>query len=186
MKRTIDFLIALCAVIVLSPLLLLVAIAIKLESKGPLFYTQKRLGYTGQVFELLKFRSMTNKEHDPSVQIFGDEMDVTRVGKIIRRLKIDELPQFINVLKGDMSIVGPRPCLPSLQNDFNEDGKARLIVRPGLTGLAQINGNIHLSWEERWKFDRHYVENHNLLLDIKIILNTVLIVVLGEKWGLKK
>lgn len=186
MKRIIDFLIALCAVIALFPLFLLVVIAVKCESKGPLFYTQKRLGYTGQIFELLKFRSMTNKERDPSIQVFGDEMEVTRVGKIIRRLKIDELPQLMNVLKGDMSIVGPRPCLPSLQEEFNEDGKARLKVRPGLTGLAQINGNIHLSWEERWKFDRHYVETHNLLLDLKIILNTVLIVLLGEKWGLKK
>lgn len=186
MKRITDFLIALCAVIALSPLLLLVAVAVKCESNGPLFYTQKRLGYKGQIFELLKFRSMTNKERDPSVQVLGNEMEVTRVGKIIRRLKIDELPQLINVLKGDMSIVGPRPCLSSLQKDFNEDGKARLKVRPGLTGLAQINGNIHLSWEERWKFDRHYVETHNLLLDLKIILNTVLIVLLGEKWGLKK
>lgn len=186
MKRIIDFFIALFSLIALFPLFLFVAIAVKCESKGPLFYTQKRLGYTGQIFKLLKFRSMTNKERNPSIQVFGNEMDVTRVGKIIRRLKIDELPQLINVLKGDMSIVGPRPCLPSLQEVFNEDGKARLQVRPGLTGLAQINGNIHLSWEERWKFDRHYVENHNLLLDLKIILNTVLIILLGEKWGLKK
>lgn len=186
MKRIIDIAITTIALIILFPILIICAILIKVESKGPLFYTQERLGENGARFKLLKFRSMTNKKHDISVQIMGNESEITGFGKIIRRLKIDELPQLINVLKGDMSIVGPRPCLPLLQQEFNEDGKARLKVRPGLTGLAQINGNIHLSWQERWIFDRFYVENHNLILDLKIIFKTIIIVILGEKWGLKK
>lgn len=128
---------------------------------------------------------MTDKKRNSSVQVIGNEPDVTTLGKVIRRLKVDELPQLINVLKGEMSIVGPRPCLPELQESFNQDGKVRLEVRPGLTGLAQINGNIHLSWKERWAFDRNYVENQSLKLDLRIILSTVLIVVFGEQWGMK-
>ena len=111
---------------------------------------------------------------------------LTPIGRVIRKLSLDEIPQLLSVLKGDMSIVGPRPCLPNLIESFNEDGRSRLLVRPGLTGLAQINGNIHLTWEERWKYDREYVENMSLILDIKIILNTVAIVFLGELWGMKK
>jgi undecaprenyl phosphate N,N'-diacetylbacillosamine 1-phosphate transferase len=110
---------------------------------------------------------------------------VTTVGVVLRRLKIDELPQILNILKGDMSIVGPRPCLPALENDFNEDGEIRLKVRPGLTGLAQTNGNIYLTWEERWKYDRNYVEKCNFVLDLKIVLKTVLIVFIGEEKFLK-
>lgn len=186
MKRLIDLIITFTVIIFLLPLFLIIAFLIKIESKGPLFYSQLRLGKNGNTFNLLKFRSMTNEKRDPTIQIKGNEDQVTKIGVVIRRLKIDELPQLINVLIGDMSIVGPRPCLPDLQDSFNEDGKVRLLVRPGLTGMAQISGNIHLSWEERWKYDRQYVENQSLLLDIKIIFKTFLIVLLGEKWGLKK
>jgi undecaprenyl phosphate N,N'-diacetylbacillosamine 1-phosphate transferase len=170
----------------LLPLFLVLALLIKIESEGPIFYSQLRLGKNGCTFSLLKFRSMTNEKRDPTIQIKGNEDQVTKVGLVIRRFKIDELPQLINVLFGYMSIVGPRPCLPNLQESFNDDGKIRLLVRPGLTGMAQISGNTHLSWEERWKHDRQYVENQSFLLDAKIIFRTFLIVLLGEKWGLTK
>ncbi|MBA6291514.1 sugar transferase [Colwellia sp. MB3u-70] len=185
-KRIFDLIFSISTLLVLMPLFCICTFLIKVESKGPLFYRQRRLGKNGSIFEILKFRSMTDEEREHNVQTLGNEAEVTKVGKVIRRLKIDELPQLLNVVKGDMSIVGPRPCLPDLIDSFNEDGRSRLLVRPGLTGLAQINGNIHLTWEERWKYDREYIENMSFILDIKIILNTVAIVFLGEQWGMKK
>ncbi|MFA0533138.1 sugar transferase [Vibrio breoganii] len=185
-KRVFDIISALLSILLLSPLLVIVSILIVLVDRGPIFYTQKRVGLNGKVFKLYKFRSMTSNSSRKIEQTYSSSEGVTSVGKVIRRLKIDELPQVINVLRGDMSIVGPRPCLPDLLESLNEDGKKRLLVRPGLTGLAQINGNIYLSWEDRWKFDREYVENYSFLLDIKIIFNTFFIVFAGEKKGLKK
>jgi undecaprenyl phosphate N,N'-diacetylbacillosamine 1-phosphate transferase len=169
----------------LMPLFTVVAVLIKISSKGPLFYTQERLGFQGRVFKLFKFRSMTDSKRDTSVQIHRSNPDVTWIGIIIRRFKIDELPQLFNVLLGDMSLVGPRPCLEATQKDFNIDGYKRLLMRPGMTGLAQVNGNVLLDWPARWALDREYVENVSLLLDIKIIVKTFLIVVLGEQWGNK-
>ncbi|MEQ3511904.1 sugar transferase [Pseudoalteromonas sp. BZB3] len=184
-KRLFDFLICGVVLVLLSPLLILSVIMIKCTSKGPIFFLQERLGKDGIRFQVYKFRTMTDTVRKFDVQVDNSNTEVTFFGKFARRLKIDELPQLLNVLKGDMSIVGPRPCLPSLQSDFNDDGLARLRVRPGLTGLAQVNGNIYLSWEERWKLDREYVENQSLLLDVKIVLRTILVVFLGEKWGKK-
>lgn len=129
---------------------------------------------------------MTNRQRIADREILKNDAEVTRVGKILRRFKIDELPQLINVLKGDMSLVGPRPGLPRQINEFNDDGIFRIQVRPGLTGLAQINGNIHLSWPERWKYDRHYVENVSFLLDLKIIFKTFFIIIYGEDKFVKK
>jgi undecaprenyl phosphate N,N'-diacetylbacillosamine 1-phosphate transferase len=128
---------------------------------------------------------MVNKSRDLSIQTLNSDPEITKVGRIIRRIKIDELPQLINVFLGDMSLVGPRPCLPSLQASFNVNGKKRLEVKPGITGLAQINGNIYLTWEDRWKFDALYVKNQSFFLDFKILLKTVLIVIIGEKRGLE-
>jgi undecaprenyl phosphate N,N'-diacetylbacillosamine 1-phosphate transferase len=184
-KRLFDIAVSFITLIVLSPILMIIGALIKVESRGSLFYTQERLGMNGKIFNLLKFRSMSNEKRNESVQVTSENPQVTKVGNVIRRLKIDELPQLLNVINGDMSIVGPRPCLPSLIESFNEDGHKRLLVRPGLTGLAQVNGNIHLSWEERWKYDRHYVETISIPLDLKIIFQTVLVILLGEKWGLK-
>lgn len=185
MKRLFDLLISGVAIVLLSPLFLLSVFIIKLTSKGPVFYFQERLGKGGKTFQVYKFRTMTNTSRKLDVQVDSSNNEVTLYGKFARRLKIDELPQLFNVLNGDMSIVGPRPCLPSLESEFNEDGKKRLQVRPGLTGVAQVNGNIYLSWEERWKYDRYYVENQSFMLDLKIIARTVVVVVLGEKWGKK-
>jgi len=155
-------------------------IAIRLESKGPVFYVQKRLGYKGKVFNLLKFRSMTDKPRE-NKQVFINSDEVTITGRFIRRLKIDELPQLINIFIGDMSFIGPRPCLPDLQSKFDENGKYRIFAKPGLSGLAQVNGNIYLSWPERWVYDRYYVKNISFFLDLKILIKTFLIVLLGEE-----
>jgi len=185
-KRGIDIVIAFTTLVILSPLLLIVYIAVKTDSKGPFFFFQERIGYKGVVFKIYKIRTMTDKKRTNHQEVLKDNAEVTRVGYFLRRFKIDELPQIINVLKGEMSVVGPRPGLPDQINSYNEDGKMRLFVKPGLTGLAQVNGNIYLSWPERWKLDRCYVENVSLLMDIKIISKTILIVCFGEEKFLKK
>lgn len=185
MKRIFDFLICCVVLVPLAPLLILSIVMIKLTSKGPILFKQERLGRGGELFHVYKFRTMTDELRQAETQVYNTDSQVTSFGKFARRLKIDELPQLFNVLKGEMSLVGPRPCLPSLLEDFNEDGKARLLVRPGLTGLAQVNGNIYLTWEQRWVLDRKYVETQTLMLDLKIIAKTVLIIFFGEKWGKK-
>lgn len=182
----IDFLLAMLALIVLVPLFIVCFILIKLDSKGPFFFFQERLGKNGKMFKVFKLRTMTDKIRKSDSEVLKGNSEVTKVGYILRRLKIDELPQIINILVGDMSVVGPRPCLTSQINDFNEDGLKRLLVRPGLTGLAQTNGNIYLTWPERWIYDRKYVESISFLLDVKIIFKTFLIVFLGEKKFINK
>ncbi|MCA4808841.1 sugar transferase [Empedobacter stercoris] len=185
LKRLFDFLAAFLILLLIFPILLISTILVKLNSRGPLFFLQERLGKNGKVFKVYKFRTMTDKKRDVNREILKGDTEVTKVGYYLRRFKIDELPQIINILKGDMSIVGPRPCMPFQASEFNEDGKYRVLVKPGMTGLAQTNGNIYLSWEERWKYDRQYVENVSFLLDFKIILKTILIVLLGEEKFLK-
>jgi len=123
---------------------------------------------------------MTHKTRDADREILKGDPELTKIGVLLRRFKIDEIPQFINILKGDMSIVGPRPCLPEQLEDFDKNGYRRIEVKPGLTGLAQINGNIHLSWPERWVYDKEYVENISFWLDIRIIFTTISIVIFGE------
>lgn len=180
-KRSIDFIFSFLVLLIICPILIVIFLLLKIDSKGPFFFFQERLGYKGKLFKVFKIRTMTHKPRIANREIFKGDAEVTRIGYLLRRLKIDELPQLINVLKGDMSIVGPRPGLPAQLKDFNEDGRIRLDVRPGLTGLAQINGNIFLSWPERWKYDRKYVESVSFILDLKIILKTFLIVILGEE-----
>lgn len=177
---------SLVALIILLPLFAICYILIKIDSKGPFFFFQHRLGKGGKAFKVFKLRTMTDKVRKSDTEILKGNAEVTKVGYILRRLKIDELPQIINILIGDMSIVGPRPCLTTQIDELNEDGKKRLLVRPGLTGLAQTNGNIYLTWPERWVYDRKYVENISFLLDVKIILKTILIVFLGENKFIKK
>jgi lipopolysaccharide/colanic/teichoic acid biosynthesis glycosyltransferase len=186
LKRLSDIVLSSAALVVLAPVLVGSAILINATSKGPVFFFQDRLGYKGKVFKLLKFRTMTHKVREVAKEVYKGDAEVTKVGAYLRRYKIDELPQLINVLSGDMSVVGPRPCLPSMKDELTEDGACRMLVRPGLTGLAQVNGNIYLSWPERWKYDRTYVENLSPELDLKILLKTVKIVLLGEEKFLKK
>lgn len=185
-KRFFDFFISLLIILFLVPLFIVLYILVKLDSKGDFFFFQERLGKNGQIFKVFKIRTMTDKVRVADREILKGDSEVTRMGNVLRRLKIDELPQIINICKGDMSFVGPRPCLPNQITEFNEDGKARILVTPGLTGLAQTNGNIYLTWEERWKYDRYYVENLSFFLDIAIVFKTVLIVLLGEQKFLKK
>jgi undecaprenyl phosphate N,N'-diacetylbacillosamine 1-phosphate transferase len=185
-KRLIDFLAAFFGLLLVSPIFIVSAILVKITSKGPLFFLQERLGKEGKVFKVYKFRTMTDKKREVDREILKGDAEVTKVGYYLRRFKIDELPQILNVLKGEMSLVGPRPCMPSQLAEFNEDGKYRIKVTPGLTGLAQVNGNIFLTWEERWKYDRAYVEKLSFLLDVQIVLKTIGIVLLGEEKFLKK
>lgn len=180
-KRFCDIIFSSFILISVLPVLIIAMILIKLESEGPVFFKQERLGLKGRKFYIFKLRTMTHKNRIENIQVFKENPEVTKIGAYLRRSKVDELPQIVNVLAGDMSLIGPRPCLPDLQEKFNEDGKLRLLVRPGLTGWAQVNGNIYNSWPKRWKFDRYYVENLNFILDIKILLLTVIVVIFGEK-----
>lgn len=180
LKRVFDLIVSFLFFLFILPLILLVILLILLIERETPFFFQYRLGEQGQKFKLYKFRTMLNKKRDVTREILSGDSEVTTIGSYLRRYKVDELPQIINVIKGDMSIVGPRPCMVDQLDGFNEDGKQRLKVKPGLTGLAQINGNIYLSWEERWKYDREYVENLSFFLDLKIIFKTILIVVHGE------
>lgn len=180
LKRLTDLIISLFLLILLSPILILCTLFIKLGDKGPIFYKQQRVGLNGCLFEILKFRSMTVNENREIGQTFNTDPEVTWIGKVMRRTKIDELPQLINVVKGDMGLVGPRPCLIITYEEMPEWAKERFKVRPGMTGLAQINGNIFLSWEERWKYDIQYVKTLSILNDIKIVFKTILVVIFGE------
>jgi lipopolysaccharide/colanic/teichoic acid biosynthesis glycosyltransferase len=180
-KRVVDIFLSSVSLVIVSPFFPIVGAIIKLESNGPVFYKQYRLGKGGTKFILYKFRTMTNKKRTVHRQVFDGDPEVTKVGRVLRRFKIDELPQLVNVLRGDMSIVGPRPSLPNLIEKFNDDAYRRLEVRPGLTGLSQINGNIYLSWEERWKYDKYYVENLSFFLDLKILFSTFWVLIIGEQ-----
>lgn len=161
-----------------SPLLLAVAAAVKLDSKGPVIFKQERLGKDGKVFEMYKFRSMcVGAEHMGTGQYsYKGDSRVTRVGKIIRATSLDELPQFINILKGDMSFIGPRPTLtyhPWKLEKYTDFQRRRFEVRPGITGLAQVHGRKAIDWNDRIKYDVEYVDNLSLGLDCKILFQTV-------------
>lgn len=180
-KRLIDFFLAITAILVLFPFFVIVALLVKIDSKGPLFYKQERVGMKGRLFKLYKFRTMTDVERDPNVkQTYADDPEITRVGGILRRLKIDELPQLINVLKGDMAVIGPRPALPSMYDEYGEEAQKRLRVRPGLSGLAQVNGNIMIPWEKRIEYDNKYIDSLSFWNDILIFLKTFAIIIFGE------
>ena len=186
-KRLFDFFISFAILLLLFPLFIIVAVLIKLDSKGPIFYLQSRVGENGRVFRIYKLRTMTNKERDTNVkQTYLQDPDITRIGGLLRRFKIDELPQIWNVFIGDMSLVGPRPALPSLYEKFGEIAKKRCEVRPGMTGWAQVNGNIYLPWEERLCLDREYVDRMSFMLDLRILVKTVAIVLFGEEKYIKK
>ena len=186
-KRLFDFFISFAILLLLFPLFIIVAVLIKLDSKGPIFYLQSRVGENGRVFRIYKLRTMTNKERDPNVkQTYLQDPEITRIGGLLRRFKIDEFPQIWNVFIGDMSLVGPRPALPSLYEKFGEIAKKRCEVRPGMTGWAQVNGNIYLPWEERLCLDREYVDRMSFMLDLRILVKTVAIVLFGEEKYIKK
>lgn len=170
------------ALIVLFPLFFLVAILIKLDSKGPVFFLQERVGKNSKIFKVFKFRTMTidASEKTKGKYINKENPYVTRVGKILRRTGIDELPQLINVLKGEMSLVGPRPTLSYQVAKYNEFQKKRLLMKPGITSWALIHGRNKLTWDERIKYDVWYIENWSFWLDVRILFRTVWVVATGE------
>ena len=179
LKRPLDFILSLCAILVLSPLLLFLTVVGAFAMKGNPFFTQLRPGKNEKIFRLIKFRTMTC-ETDETGKPLPDEKRLTKYGKFLRSTSLDELPELFNILKGDMSIVGPRPLLVKYLPLYNEHQKRRHSVRPGLTGLAQINGRNLVSWEQRFDFDVNYVENVSFLNDCKIILGTVPAVLKSE------
>ena len=179
-KRIADIILSLFGLVLLTPILILVGLIIKVDSHGPIFFVQKRLGKNERLFSMFKFRTMTHENHNLNIQVFAGDDRITRVGAILRRLKLDELPQLMNVLKGDMSIIGPRPCLPKIKEKFGKYANERFKVRPGLTSLAAIKGSIYLTWEEKGFFDVYYVNNLSFLLDFKIILQTMKVLIVGE------
>ena len=175
-KRVFDFILSLTAIIILSPVLLLLTVIGAFLMGGNPFFTQERPGKDGKIFKLVKFRSMNNKR-DERGELLPDEKRLTYYGKFLRNTSFDELPELINILKGDMAIVGPRPLLVKYLTRYSKTQARRHEVRPGLTGLAQVNGRNAISWEEKFRYDVEYVDNLSLMLDIKIILMTVLKVV---------
>jgi lipopolysaccharide/colanic/teichoic acid biosynthesis glycosyltransferase len=174
LPRAADLAIAAVGLVILSPLLIAAAIAIKLESRGPVFYRQRRVGKDGRIFELYKLRTM-RRGADPvgvGTAVTADDPRVTRIGRLLRRYSLDELPNLINVLRGEMRIVGPRATLPAQVELYTPRQLRRLDLRPGVTGWAQIHGRAGIPWEERIELDVWYVEHRSLRLDLKILART--------------
>lgn len=172
MKRLVDIVISLTALILLSPVFLFVAYKVRKNLGSPIFFYQERPGKNGQLFKMMKFRSMKDA-NDAQGNPLPDEQRITPFGQKLRSTSLDEMPQLINVLKGDMSVVGPRPMLKEFVELYSPEQARRLEVRPGMTGLAQISGRNELDYEERFKCDVWYVDNHSVLVDFKIMFKTV-------------
>lgn len=181
-KRLIDIVLSLIVLIVFLPVWIIVAILIKVTSKGHIFFLQNRPGQNKQIFKVYKFRTMKpgSDKMVKGQEVMKDDDRVTSIGKFLRRTKIDEIPQVLNVLKGEMSLVGPRPERVDSLKEYDDEISKRLNMKPGMTGLAQVSGNIYLALQDRYKFDVYYVEHYSLWLDIKIILRTFGVVLFGE------
>ncbi|AQQ55145.1 sugar transferase [Planococcus lenghuensis] len=181
-KRVIDLFGSGIGLILLSPILIIVIILMKIFMPGPIFFKQKRVGKNQVEFNILKFRTMkVNKEAESKLDFSKDKDRLTKLGKLLRRSKVDELPQLLNVFLGDMSLVGPRPTIMKQVLEYTPHQLKRINVKPGMTGLAQINGNITLPWEQRIEYDIEYVRNFSLFLDFKILTKTLAIVSMGEE-----
>lgn len=171
-KRCLDFLLSLIAIIVLSPVYLIVALLVKTKLGSPILFKQERPGKNEKIFKMYKFRTMTD-ETDINGELLPDEIRLTSFGKFLRSTSLDELPELFNILKGDMSLIGPRPLLVKYLPLYNEEQKHRHDVLPGLTGWAQVNGRNAISWEKKFEYDVWYTQNINFLLDIRILFMTV-------------
>lgn len=178
-KRFFDFILSLIAIIMLSPVYLIVIVLVRIKLGSPVFFTQKRPGKDEKIFKMYKFRTMTN-EVDENGNLLPDDKRLTKFGKLLRSTSLDELPELFNILKGDMSIVGPRPLLVRYLPLYNEYQKHRHDARPGFTGWAQCNGRNSISWEEKFDLDVYYVNHITFLLDVKIIFKTVKTVLCRE------
>lgn len=171
-KRVLDFIIALIGLIVASPILLVVALLVRLKLGSPILFRQQRVGLDGEIFEMVKFRTMkdaTDSQGNP----LPDEERLTSFGNFLRKSSLDELPELLNVLKGDMSLVGPRPLLVEYLPLYSEEQMKRHDVRPGITGYAQVNGRNNISWSKKFELDVYYVKHYSLALDLKILWQTV-------------
>ena len=171
-KRLLDIILSFAGMLVLSPIYLLLAILVKVKLGSPVIFCQERPGKNEKIFKLYKFRSMTDAR-DANGRLLPDNERLTRFGKILRSTSLDELPELFNILKGEMSIVGPRPLAVQYLPYYNVAERHRHDVRPGLTGLAQVNGRVEIGWEERFAYDTHYVEHLSCILDIQILIMTV-------------
>lgn len=172
-KRILDIILSFLALVILSPLLILTAFLIRIKLGTPVFFKQLRPGKNEKIFGILKFRTMTDAK-DENGNLLPDEIRLTRFGQFLRSTSIDELPELLNILNGDMSIVGPRPLLVQYLERYNEEQKHRHDVKPGLTGLAQVNGRNGITWEEKFHYDLEYVKNITFYGDCKIIFQTVM------------
>jgi len=174
MRRLIDIAVSCAALLLSSPLLALAMLAIRLESRGPAIYRQRRVGREGEAFDVLKLRTMVDgAEHiGAGLAVNANDSRITRVGAFLRRTSLDELPNLLNVLRGEMSLIGPRPTIPAQVEQYTDRQRGRLAVKPGITGWAQVNGRASLPWPERIELDLYYVEHRSLALDLKILLRT--------------
>jgi lipopolysaccharide/colanic/teichoic acid biosynthesis glycosyltransferase len=170
-KPFIDWLIALTGLILLSPILFIITIGLLIANRGNPFFIQSRPGKKAKLFNIIKFKTMNDKKDHQGI-LLKDEIRITQVGKFVRKISLDEIPQLINVLKGEMSIIGPRPLLPEYLSLYNDEQKQRHDVKPGITGWAQVNGRNAISWQQKFNYDIYYVNNLSFLLDIKIIYLT--------------
>lgn len=174
-KRTLDIIISFFSILILSPIMLLVALLVRVNLGSPVIFTQERAGLHGKVFTLYKFRSMTNAV-DEKGNLLPNKQRLTKFGRLLRSTSLDELPELLNILKGDMSFIGPRPLLTEYLPRYNEEQKKRHNVRPGLTSFTAVNGRASLSWDERLKMDVWYVNNVSFILDLKILFKTFITV----------
>ncbi len=180
-KRALDLLFATILLVIFSPLFLIISILILVDSKRPVFFLQDRIGKDGKVFKMIKFRSMVVGAEKGGVYEFKNDKRVTKVGKFLRKTSLDELPQLINIIKGEMSFIGPRPVLtyhPWKFEEYPQEKKKRFLIRPGITGLAQINGRKAVDWNKRIEYDIEYINKLSFFLDLKILIKTILNVIL--------
>lgn len=181
-KRLIDLVGSGLGMLLLSPLIVVMVLFMKITMPGPILFKQERVGKGGVDFHIFKFRTMkVDEEAERNLDFSKDENRITTLGKFLRRTKIDELPQLINVLIGEMSLVGPRPTVDVQVAEYTPIQMQRLQMKPGMTGLAQVNGNNSISWEQRIEYDLLYIQNYSILLDVKIMCKTVAIVLFGEE-----
>jgi lipopolysaccharide/colanic/teichoic acid biosynthesis glycosyltransferase len=181
-RRAVDIVVSALALLVSSPVLVIAMLAVRLDSRGPVIYRQRRVGLNGRTFDVLKLRTMVDgAEHiGAGLAVNTNDRRITRVGALLRRTSLDELPNLLNVLRGEMSLIGPRPTLPVQVEQYDERQRGRLAIKPGITGWAQVNGRATLPWSQRIELDLHYIEHRSLALDLKILWRTAAMVLGGS------
>ncbi|RKE88999.1 sugar transferase [Epilithonimonas arachidiradicis] len=179
LKPFFDFIFSLLLILILSPIFVLIIILLYFFNQKNVFFFQSRPGKNEKVFQIIKFKTMTDQK-DEAGNLLPDEFRLTKMGKFVRKTSLDELPQLFNVLKGDMSFIGPRPLLVSYLSLYNEEQKKRHLIKPGITGWAQVNGRNTITWEQKFIYDVYYVNNMSFLLDVKILLMTIKKVIKSE------